>query len=336
MERRWFNLVVVLVWLSTTSWLVVAKVLPPLRRGEPPNYWSMYSRDEKEQEAVAWDMSVNGNSVGSAVSWLTHQVAEITEVHSHIHFQHIPLAELSPAWMKVLLKQTVEPVEMDAFSKLIIDTLGHLTSFHSILRVPGIADSINISGRVQGSLLRIEVQSNEIAPIYLPPDALVADELSPQSRLENLHLGQEWTVPVFSPLRPPLNPVDILQARVESRDVLMWDGETVSVFVVVYRADSGSAQRDPRAKLWVRDDGTVLKQQVTVLGSRLVFTRLSGDQAKELIDASKSLEESAWQRLPRRGGGRRREGWRQGSPPPQNPAPNQTESAPVVVEPSSP
>ena len=245
MERRWFNLVVVLVWLSTTSWLVVAKVLPPLRRGEPPNYWSMYSPDEKEQEAVAWDMSVNGNSVGSAVSWLTHQVAEITEVHSHIHFQHIPLAELSPAWMKVLLKQTVEPVEMDAYSKLIIDTLGHLTSFHSILRVPGIADSINISGRVQGSLLRIEVQANEIAPIYLPPDALVADELSPQSRLENLHLGQEWTVPVFSPLRPPLNPVDILQARVESRDVLMWDGETVGVFVVVYRADSGSAQRDP-------------------------------------------------------------------------------------------
>ena len=29
-------------------------------------------------------------------------------------------------------------------------------------------------------------------------------------------MGQEWTVPVFSPLRPPLNPVDILQARVES------------------------------------------------------------------------------------------------------------------------
>ena len=252
MEHRWFNLVVVLVWLSTTSWLVVSKVLPPLRRGEPPNYWSMYSRDEKEQEAVAWDMSLNGNSVGSAVSWLTHQVAEITEVHSHIHFQHIPLAELSPAWMKVLLKQTVEPVEMDAYSKLIIDTLGHLTSFHSILRVPGIADSINISGRVQGSLLRIEVQSNEIAPIYLPPDALVADELSPQSRLENLHVGQEWTVPVFSPLRPPLNPVDILQARVESRDVLMWDGETVSVFVVVYRADSGSAQRDPRETLGSR------------------------------------------------------------------------------------
>jgi len=116
----------------------------------------------------------------------------------------------------------------------------------------------------------------------------------------------------------------------------MWDGETVGVFVVVYRADSGSAQRDPRAKLWVRDDGTVLKQQVTVLGSRLVFTRLSGGQADDLISASKSLEESAWQRLPRRGGGRRRDGWQQRLPPSSNNSSDQTESAPVVAEPSSP
>jgi hypothetical protein len=342
MESRWFNILVVLVWLSTTSWLIVAKVIPPFRRGEPPNYWSMYSHDEKDPKAVAWDMSVNGNSIGWAVSWLSDNVAQITEVHSQIHFQHIPLAELSPAWMKVLLRQTVEPIDslqMDAFSKLIIDTLGHLTSFQSVLRVPGMQDSISISGHVQGSLLKIEVQSTEIPPIYLPPDALVADELSPQSRLENLHLGQEWTVPVFSPLRPPLNPVDILQARVESRDVLMWEGETVSVFVVVYRSDSGSAMRDPRSKLWVRDDGTVLKQEVSVLGSRLVFLRLSGERAKELSDNSRENDESAWRHQPRRGGGPRgNRGDRFGGPPrlPQNFTPIPTESSPPAVVPAIP
>jgi hypothetical protein len=340
MESRWFNTVVVLVWLSTTSWLVVSKVIPPLRRGEPPNYWSMYSDEGKGPKAVAWDMSLNGNSLGWAVSRLTKTAAEITEVHSQIHFQHIPLAELSPAWMKALLRQAVEPVDsmqMDAFSKLDIDTLGHLNAFHSILRVPGVQDAITMSGRVQGSLLKLEVQSTEITPIYLPPDALVADELSPQSRMGNLHLGQEWTVPVFSPLRPPLNPVDILQARVESRDVLMWEGETAGVFVVVYRADSGSAQHDPRAKLWVRDDGTVLKQEVSVLGSHLVFTRLSTERSAELGEISTDAEENAW-RNQHRGYGFRGRGMQRGShwgefAPPANVVPNSSAGAAQTDEP---
>ncbi len=345
MESRWFNTVVVLVWLSTTSWLVVSKVIPPLRRGEPPNYWSMYSEDAKEAKPVAWEMSLNGNPLGWAVSRLTRTVADITEVHSQIHFQHIPLAELSPAWMKVLLRQaTVEPidnVQMDAFSVLVIDTLGHLNSFKSILRVPGLAsESISISGRVQGSLLKIEVGSNEITPIYLPPDALVADELSPQAHLGNLHMGQEWTVPVFSPLRPPLNPVDILQARVESRDVLMWEGETVGVFVVVYRSDSGSAQHDSRSKLWVCDDGTVLKQEVSVLGSRLVFTRSSAERSAELGQISAESEDFVWRHQQRgRVLGNRRGMWRGqqtpgDTPPPlSNSTPETTEVAPAVEEP---
>jgi hypothetical protein len=35
MGSRWFNTLVVLVWLTTTTWLVVAKVVPPLKRGDP-------------------------------------------------------------------------------------------------------------------------------------------------------------------------------------------------------------------------------------------------------------------------------------------------------------
>ena len=33
-----FNVIVVLFWLATMSWLIVAKVLPPMRVGEPPSY----------------------------------------------------------------------------------------------------------------------------------------------------------------------------------------------------------------------------------------------------------------------------------------------------------
>src|SRR5690606_31243359 len=105
-----------------------------------------------------------------------------------------------------------------------------------------------------------------------PKDALVSDELSPQTRITGLRIDQEWTVPVFSPLRPPKNPVEILHAKVESREPIEWEGELHSVHQVVYRADSGSvfsSSREPRAKLWVRGDGVVLKQEVNLLGSRI-------------------------------------------------------------------
>ena len=249
MGARWFNIAVMLVWLSTTTWLVVAKIVPPLRRGEPPNYRSMYSEQAGDKPLyVGWDMSLNGGSLGYAVISLTKKMnGDITEVESRIHFDHVPLEELSPAWMKALLRSAILPTDnlrMYVNSRLMIDKLGYLSEFNSTLRVAGLPDAIMIHGTINGTVLKIKVRSGDVEypfDTYLPSDALVADELSPQLCLTGLRVGQEWTVPVFSPLRPPGNPVDVLQARVERRDLLIWEGQTVPVNVVEYRTDSGSA-----------------------------------------------------------------------------------------------
>ena len=192
MESRWFNTAVILVWLSTTTWLVVAKVIPPLRRGQPPNYRSMYTDHMESDKAVGWDMSLNGKPIGWAVGKLTQTSSRspdtmVTKVDSRIHFDHIPLAELAPPWMaKILLRATIEPVDnlqMDATSTLTIDPLGHLEGFESSLSAAGLQNSITITGRVRASLLKGEVKSADFAypfEIYLPGDALVSDELSPQ------------------------------------------------------------------------------------------------------------------------------------------------------------
>ena len=293
MGNRWFNLAIVLVWLSTTTWLFVAKIVPPLRRGEPPNYRSMYSDQAEDSPTyVAWDMSLNGNSLGYAVISLTKKMSgDLTEVESRIHFEHVPLEELSPAWMKALLRTAVLPTDnmrMYVNSRMIIDKLGYLSEFKSTLHVAGLSDAITIRGTIQGTVLRIKVTSGDLEypfDTYLPSDALVSDELSPQLFLTGLRVGQQWTVPVYSPLRPPTNPVDVLQAQVDRRDFLLWEGQTVPVNVVEYRSDSGSALSStsrPSAKLWVRDDGAVLKQEVSILGSQLVFLRLSPEKSVQL------------------------------------------------------
>jgi hypothetical protein len=164
-----------------------------------------------------------------------------------------------------------------------------LTGFHSSLRVVGLPDAISINGQVKGSKLKIKVESNEIVPefeTYLPADAVVSDELSPLAYMTGLRLGQEWTVPVFSPLRPPDSPIQMLHAQVEARDPVSWQGEVKGAFRVVYRMDPGSAlssSREPNARMWVCEDGMVVKQEVNVLGSKLVFQRLPPDRAAELI-----------------------------------------------------
>jgi hypothetical protein len=316
MESRWFNTLVVLVWLTTTTWLVVAKVVPPLKRGDPPNYRSMYTaetEDGKEPPAVGWDMSIDGKPLGWAVTHLnTNSSAnvgdQVTKVKSYIHFERIPLEELSPAWMRALVHSAIAPgdnLSMDAYSELTIDPLGHLSQFLSVLRVADLPNAIRIRGKVQASMLKTTVETDSwIYPweTYLPSDALVADELSPQARLNGLHVGQEWTVPVFSPLRDPRSPVEVLQAQVESSEFLMWQDRAVPVNLVVYRADSGSAlssTREPRVKLWVGEDGTVLKQEVSMLNSKIQFIRMSQKRSERVARISEPREGPLVLRNPR-------------------------------------
>jgi hypothetical protein len=339
MGSKWFNSAVVLMWMCTTTWLVVAKVIPPLRRGQPPSYRSMYAEDfpeGKTEETVGWDLTLNDKPLGWALSRVRKlntrsSAGQMTEVKSLIHFDHIPLAELSPPWMRVLLRANVDSVDnlqMDVLSTLAIDPLGHLEGFRSSLSAPGMRDTIRIVGKVHATVLKIDVHSGDFNypfETYLPSDALVSDELSPQSRMLGLHLGQEWTVPVFSALRPPNNPVDVLQAKVESHDLLMWEGAAVPVFEVVYRPDSGSAlwsTGQPRAKLWVRDDGTVLKQEVSFIGSPLVFSRMSDERSKQ-----KEIENPIEMR--NRGG----YGWRD-STRPARPVATQPDNEPSSPQPS--
>src|SRR5262245_49677509 len=114
MENRWFNLLIVLTWVSTTTWLVVAKVVPPLKRGEPPNYRSMYSLPEAEtSDVVGWEMTLNGKSLGWALSRIDRAAGNMPRVHSHIHFEQIPLEELAPPWMKNLIRTAVRPGEIE-------------------------------------------------------------------------------------------------------------------------------------------------------------------------------------------------------------------------------
>ena len=292
MGSRWFNVVIVLFWLCSMSWLVMAKVLPPLSTGEPPNYAAVYARIEDGDPPICWGMTWNGQPLGWAITRFSRSVAGI-ETRSHVHFSHLPVDEMAPAWMRALLRNQLQPLTgltLDARSTLYVELDGKLRSFRSAMQVSDMPDVIRMYGDVRGKTLHLTVESGDIKHSierYVPASAVLNDELSPQARLPNLRFGQSWSVEAYNPFRPPSSPMDLLRAKVEETDIVAWAGRTRDVYVVVYRAESGLgflSRRDARAKLWVsKDDGMVFKQEIDVLGSRLTFDRLDRRESDELL-----------------------------------------------------
>ena len=283
--------VVVLFWMSTMTWLVVEKVMPPLERGDPPTFHSAYGDLNADAPAIGWTVAWNDRAIGWAASRVLHPSSGLYEVHSRVHFAHLPLEEMVPIWMRNVFRNAVTSLgslEMDAFNCIEIDPLNHLVGFRSTIHLKKVPQAIVVEGTVEGTRLKLRIAAGDAdytpSDHYLPQDALVTDEISPQAQLVGLHVGQTWTVPVYNPLQPE-GPMEVLQATVKGHETLHWNGQGVDVLVVVYQSDSGSAlgaARTPRGKLWVRHDGTVLRQETWLFGSRLVFVRLSPEESAKL------------------------------------------------------
>lgn len=287
-----FNVIVILFWLATMSWLVVAKILPPLRLGDPPSYTTVL-QEGADLSPVCWSIRLQDRSIGWAASKTVRRKDGITEMYSRVYLSDLPLDELVPGWLSSVLKPSLGNfglLDIDKKSRLVIDPLGRLVGFDSRVRIGEFFDVIKVQGQIEGSALTMVVQSGEISrkvESYLPPNALMADELSPQARMPGLRVGQAWTVPHYSPFRPLSSPIEILEARVERADRITWDGQPRNSRIIAYRSDPGSGlvNNDTRARVWVGDDGTVLRQEMTIFGSHLHFVRLADSEAEHISSA---------------------------------------------------
>lgn len=289
MGQHWLKVTVIGLWLTSMSWLVVTKLLPLLQSGDPPTYRSIYTGLENAAPPLGWEMSWNGKPLGWAVTSQSTK-DKYTTVESHVRFNHLPFDDLVPVLLRGMWHSSgtnLGQVRIDAESKIVIDPTGQLQVFHFVITSPNVPDPIRVSGQVRDGKLHIHViaaGNRHIHKLELPADAVLGNDLSPQSRLPGLYVGQTWTVPVYSPFRlGGGNPVEMLQAKVERQDALSWDDELVPVLLVVLRRDAGallSGSRTPRAKLWVDQTGEVLKQESYLQNSKLTFTRTDERQAK--------------------------------------------------------
>lgn len=288
MTSRPLSVGIVVLWLSSMSWLVVAKVLPSLLVGDPPTYASVV---DTRAHALDWEILWDDEPVGRATSTMKHRADLTTQISSNVRLENLSMSKMAPAWMHGILGMNGAELRVTfaTRSQFNIDPLGQLIDFDTTLSIDQMRDAVSVHGTVQGGRLLVDFrvgESHSSTEAYLPPTGMVSDAFSPQARLPKLRVGQTWTEPVYSPFRPSNSPMEILQVTVERRESLVWRGELHPTLVVVYRSDAGanvsSIERE-RGRTWVDESGAVLKQEARVLNSRLTFIRITplGEEATE-------------------------------------------------------
>jgi hypothetical protein len=285
MSNRWFNLAIVLLWLASMSWLIAEKVAPPLRVGDRP---VAATEAQPARTPVAWQLLLNDKPLGWAATDSVERPDRVVELRNRVHLDHFPLKEIAP-WLARLMDDRDGELPFDTDSRIELAD-DRLLAFHTSLSFGELKDAILVHGAAEGTRLKLNVKAGDFnypTTADLAADRLVGDSLSPRNRLGSLSVGQTWTEPVYNPMQPPTSPLQILEATVERTDPIAWNGQIVKTFVVVYRDDPGSdsASRLARARAWVATNGEVLKQEVFLLGVKLLFVRLPPGQTIESLQA---------------------------------------------------
>ncbi len=290
MHARWYNVAVVGFWLTTMGWLVTTKILPAMLLGEPPSYQTILDA-RRGEPPVGWRLFWNDRPIGWALSLTESHPSGVTEIESRVHFDDLPIEEMTPSWAREMFRSIDRPkTSMNADSRLTFDPFGQLSSVRSVVRVGHAIDAVVLEGSVDGAVLKAQVRAGSLThntEIPISDQTLLSDALSPQTRIQRLRLGQTWSIVTYNPLRSPTNPVEILQAAVETTEPILVEGQPEEVFVVVYRADAGrrlGGMTSWQQRLFVRQDGTVVRQEVRLLGSTMTFVRLPERQAASLAE----------------------------------------------------
>ena len=299
MHSRWFEISVVLLWLATMTWLVTAKILPPILTGRPPNYRTILEA-RHEEPPIGWTMFCNNRPIGWALSSTVPQPHRLTEIRSRVHFSELPLEDVAPGWIGRVFQMgdwSSLKLSLDVRTTLTIDPLGRLSLLDSTVQLDPLEERIKIDGTVQGATMTLAVRSSDVVytrEVPISSKALLGDSFSPYTKLPGLKVGQSWKVRSLSPLAPRSNPVELLEATVERVEPIVWNGRSMDAHVLVYRNAHGfglTSPRGHRGKAWVAFDGTVLQQEVVVFNSTFTFVRMSDKRAEKL--AKKVEQEEA-------------------------------------------
>ncbi len=302
---RLFPCGVILCWLLSMGWLISTKIVPLSLEGPPPDQRILGPGTEEATTLMRWRIRWNDQDIGSARTESQRVPRGRGMVLSEVRLRDIPVAAIARDLfgpLSAVVGVTAEKeadvrVSLLAATEMHFDPRGMLERFSSAVRIDGLGELFRLEGAVGDRRLRLIVRAGKDLPaagvvtspvLYsheyeIDPEVTIADSLSPQPRLANLHVGQTWTFPTFRPF-PPHQTMRLVQARVLRQEVMVWDADVEPLFVVAFSELGGSgltAAAEPFSHLWVREDGTVVLQRVKLANMQLEFRRTTSLQYSE-------------------------------------------------------
>ncbi len=299
MGNRIFVAVVLLLWASTMSWLVVEKILPPFFSGEPPTHGVV-----QEKLPVCWQIECGGHRVGYAVRQAVPGAQSTTEIHSRVLLEDIPLKEMAPQWMSSIV-DNLGLIKLDSRTRLVLDSFGTLASFDTKVQLNDLPLMVKIYGKVDGPELKMKFlsggASHEVS-FPFPNSKQLDGELIPEPKLLQIYVGRRWKVEMFSLFRPPSDSLTMLQAEVVEEETIRQGRHMTRAKRIEYSELSAAgvaADKTLRAAVWVADDGAVLRQDVYLVNTKLRFERRTDPKAIRLAEELLDLDTVATLTTPR-------------------------------------
>lgn len=307
MGTRTFNILVVIFWLCAVSWLLVKKVVPELRRGTPPSYRVLEANEPARESLVCWTIELlpekpNPDQPPERLGWAASRAMPLsagrTELQSRVQLWKVPLSSLGPMMRGVLGFAGIdEKLEVSINSKVHLDTKAKLDRFESQVRLGNGLIQVGVSGVNQQGQLEVFTQRNKEAPqpagtFWLGDESDVGDGNAPNGYMPDLKVGQSWKTHQFNALKAGMGSYgssEELEATVERKEEMIWDGHRQTCWLVEFRRDPGAGTRfvdRPQRQIWVRvSDGKVLRDETQFLNRRLRFVRVQPAHAERLAAA---------------------------------------------------
>ena len=280
MANRAFVSAVVILWLSSMTWLVTERILPSFFGGQPPIVQAY-----EDGEAVAWQVQWRGKVVGEAASVRLSGVGGSTDLYNRVVLEDFPVMELAPSWIRAAVGN-LGSMTFDVKTRVEFDPLGKFSSFNSRISLNDMPSLLKMSGRMEESNLKLKVTSNEFShttKIYLPNSEILSEALFPDAKLPDMRLGRSWQEKVYSPFSSPADPVELVQVEVKAIEAIEHNGKVERVMRVEYSSVVGSgvpAQARTQGISWVEpESGDVLRRDVFLGESKLRFERMPKEQA---------------------------------------------------------
>ncbi|MBN1853415.1 MAG: hypothetical protein JW829_11850 [Pirellulales bacterium] len=287
MINKLFVSVVFLLWTIAMWWLVSTKILAPLDQDEPPSYRHI-PNDERTCWRVFWDK----RPIGWTASRVETGPDGTKEIHARLQINQLELNDVGTRWKKELedLNIGLDLLDLDARSRIEIDPLGHLSALEARVRLDPLPFAIEVYGRVEKSELQLHIQTGKFSyeiERMVPDSARLTSALAPAGKLPAMYIGRRWQMETINPLTAG-KATELIEAEVTGEEIIQLENSLYRARRLEYRRLNQAGVNDDevaQATLWIGEDGTVLLQEVNVLGAKLRLERRLGAEADHMADA---------------------------------------------------